>query len=184
LGYIVHHFGKLNGRLEVLHLSYVRLYFLKFFSHVYFVAKLQETPPPLFPSPRWYGTAKRVRYDPEMPLTVSYGVSRKGNAIRYDWQRFRVVPCLYGRVSAAFKGELGKLRGPWGPSFLLVLINVIVVAFSSCFFSFLAHTTSFIKADFGCKASSIKANFGFCYLHHVMNDIHHLWELIWTWFSF
>jgi hypothetical protein len=59
-----------------------------------------------------------------------------------------------------------------------IRIYVIAVVFSSCFISFSAHTTSFIKADFGCIASSIKANFGFCCLHHVINDIDHLWELI------
>jgi hypothetical protein len=69
---------------------------------------LQETPPPpLFRSPKRYGTPKRVRYGPETPPAVPYGVSRKGNAVRYGRWRFGAVPRPYGQVSAAFKGKLG-----------------------------------------------------------------------------
>jgi hypothetical protein len=79
-------------------------------------SKLQETlPPPLFRSRKPYGTPKRVRYGPETPAAVPYGVSRNGNAVRYGRRRFGAVPRPYGQVSAAFKGKSGKLRGPWGP---------------------------------------------------------------------
>jgi hypothetical protein len=72
------------------------------------LAKLQETPPPpLFRRPVRYGTAKRVRYGPETPAAVPYGVSRNGNAVRYGRRRFGAVPRPFGHVSAGFKEKIG-----------------------------------------------------------------------------